>query len=356
MRRDNPDESVELSVIVPMFNEEGNVRALTSRIAAVLAGPCPSFEILFVDDGSADASVAEARDLAEFDPRVQVVALARNFGKEAAMLAGYDRARGRAAIVVDADLQQPPELFLPMLELWRQGFDVVNAVRERTEGITPLRKFASTAFYWLNDRLTGVHIPAQTADFRLMDRAVVEAVRSCREGHRFNRALVAWAGFRHASIRYVAADRHAGRSHWNWRRLAVYAMDGILSFSVRPLRLVGLAGGVLSLLSFAYLTFVAILRVVRPDLAGAEFGYASIVGMVGLIGGFQLLGIWLLGEYVGRIYEQVKDRPAYLVREPRPADSPPKPHFRLGANPAARESSHAAPSADQAERPRGSRN
>ena len=346
MRRDEPDEEIELSVIVPMFNEEGSVRALASRVARALAEPCPSFEILFVDDGSSDRSVAEAQVLAESDPRVRVVALARNFGKEAAMLAGYDRARGRAAIVVDADLQQPPELFVAMLDLWRQGFDVVNAVRDRTEGITPLRRFASTAFYWLNDRLTGVHIPAQTADFRLMDRAVVDAVRSCREGHRFNRALVAWTGFRHASIRYVAADRHAGQTHWNWRRLAVYAMDGILSFSVRPLRLVGLAGGILSALSFAYLTFVAVLRIVRPELAGAEFGYASIIGMVSLIGGFQLLGIWLLGEYVGRIYEQVKDRPPYVVREPRaPEPSSPRPHFRVVGSsvapeprPAARES------------------
>jgi len=327
--RDGQDGEPELSVIVPMFNEEGNVRLLAARVAAAMAEVCPSYEIIYVDDGSSDRSVAEVQALAESSPRIRLVALARNFGKEAAMLAGYDHARGRAAIVVDADLQQPPELFGAMLDLWRQGYDVVNAVRERTEGITRLRKLASTAFYWVNDRLTGVTIPSQTADFRLMDRAVVEAVRDCRESHRFNRALVAWTGFRHASITYVAANRHSGQSYWNWRRLVVYAMDGILSFSVRPLRLVGLAGGFISALSFAYLTIVAVLRIVRPELAGANFGYASIIGMVSLIGGCQLLGVWLLGEYVGRIYEQVKGRPAYVVREPRGAGLP-RPHFRVG--------------------------
>ncbi len=321
MRRDAQDGGgPELTVIVPMYNEEGNVRLLAERVATALADVCPSHEIVYVDDGSVDRSVAEVHALMETHPCVRLVPLARNFGKEAAMLAGYDHAQGRAVIVVDADLQQPPELFEALLTPWRQGYDVVNAVREHTEGISRVRRLASTAFYWLNGKLTGVRIPSQTADFRLMDRAVVDAVRQCRESHRFNRALVAWTGFRHTSITYVAANRHSGQTYWNWRRLVVYAMDGILSFSVRPLRLVGLAGGFISAFSFAYLLTVAALRILRPALAGADFGYASIIGMISLIGGFQLLGVWLLGEYVGRIYEQVKGRPAYVVREPRVVD------------------------------------
>jgi glycosyltransferase involved in cell wall biosynthesis len=307
----------ELSVIVPMHNEEGNVGLLAERIRRALEAEGLSYEVLFIDDGSTDGSVAAVEGLARAMPEIRLVRLARNFGKEAAMLAGYDRVRGRAVVVLDADLQQPPELFPEMLALWRRGYDVVHAVRADTAGISPIRRFASTAFYWVNGQLAGVQIPSNAADFGLMDRAVVEVLRQCREQHRFNRALVAWAGFRNTAITYTAATRHSGRTHWNWGRLLRYAMDGILSFSVRPLRLVGLLGGLVSALSFAYLTLVAILRIGWPELAGAGVGYASIIGMISLLGGFQLLGIWLLGEYIGRIYEQSKGRPAYIIREDR---------------------------------------
>lgn len=338
---------VELSVIAPMLNEEGNLTLLAERVEAALRPCCGSYELIFVDDGSTDGSVAEAlavqaRQGAEV---VRILPLARNFGKEAAMLAGYDHARGRAAIVVDTDLQQPPELFAEMLELWRQGHDIVHAVRRETQGISPFRRFCSHAFYWLNEKLMGVQTAAHTADFRLIDRAVLDALCQCREQHRFNRALVAWAGFRQTSILYTAANRHAGQAKWTWWRLVNYAMDGILSFSVRPLRLVGLLGGLLSSLSFAYLLLVAVLRLVRPELAGADFGYASIIGMIALLGGSQLLSVWLLGEYIGRIYEQVKGRPAYLLRPltrgEQPADPAPdrttvradRPHTLPGRQP-----------------------
>jgi glycosyltransferase involved in cell wall biosynthesis len=310
----DPDQP-ELSVIVPMYNEEGNVRLLAERTRRVLEAHGVDYEVIFVDDGSTDRSVATVEELTATERQVRLVPLARNFGKEAAMLAGYDHARGRAVVVIDADLQQPPELFPELMALWRRGYDIVHAVRADTEGISRLRRFASTAFYWVNGKLTGVGIPSNTADFGLLDQAVVAALRQCREQHRFNRALVAWTGFRRASITYTAALRHAGRTHWNWHRLLHYAMDGILSFSVRPLRLVGLVGAFVSALSFAYLLLVAVLRIVRPELAGANYGYASIIGMIAMLGGFQLLGIWLLGEYIGRIFEQVKGRPAYIVRE-----------------------------------------
>ncbi len=309
--------SPELSVIVPMHNEEGSVGLLAERIRRVLDAEGITYEVIFVDDGSTDGSVAAVERLARTMAEVRLVRLARNFGKEAAMLAGYDRVCGRAVIVLDADLQQPPELFPEMLARWRSGYDVVHAVRADTAGISRIRRLASSAFYWVNGQLAGVRIPAHAADFGLMDRAVVEVLRQCREQHRFNRALVAWAGFRNTAITYNAAPRHAGRTHWSWGRLVGYAMDGILSFSVRPLRLLGLLGGFVSAMSFAYLTLVAILRIGWPDRAGAGFGYASIIGMISLLGGFQLLGIWLLGEYIGRIYEQSKGRPAYIVREDR---------------------------------------
>ncbi len=312
----------ELSVIVPMYNEQDNVALLAERVHRALADVCPSYELLFVDDGSEDDSVAAVQELAARSRHVRLVALSRNFGKEAALLAGYDHAEGDAVLVVDADLQQPPELFPDLLALWRQGYDVVDAVRADTEGISTLRRHLSTAFYWANNKLSGVRLAPHTADFRLMDRAVADVVRGCREAHRFNRALIAWAGFRRAGITYTAARRHAGQTQWGWRKLLPYALNGILSFSIAPLRLVGWLGGVVSVLSFLYLLVVAVLRLTRPELAGVHTGYASIIGMIALLGGFQLLAIWVLGEYTGRIYEQVKARPNYLVRRPHdPHDS-----------------------------------
>jgi dolichol-phosphate mannosyltransferase len=318
----------ELSVIVPMFNERDNLEPLCDRLHRVLELAGIDFELLFVDDGSRDDSLTVARFLAVRYPRIRVLALVRNFGKEAAMLAGYDHARGRASVVLDADLQQPPELLIAMRALWRQGYEIVTAVRADTEGISKPRKLSSTLFYALNSALAGMAIPAHSADFALLDASVVQALRACREVHRFNRALVAWTGFRRTEITYTAAPRHSGRTHWNARKLLKYAMDGILSFSVRPLRLVGLAGVALSGLSFAYLLLVAVLRIVRPELAGAHNGYASIIGMICLLGGFQLSSIWLLGEYIGRIYEQVKGRPVYLVRAPEPSRHEPAPLAR----------------------------
>lgn len=313
MRADAP----ELSIIVPMFNEEGNVALLADRVGAALAEECPDYELLFVDDGSRDGSVDEVQKLAAASSRVRLIALSRNFGKEAAMLAGYDHARGEAVIVVDADLQQPPELFPDLLALWRQGFDVVDAVRTDTEGISPVRRLFSSAFYWLHGKLSGVHLGAHTADFRLLDRAVVDVVRTCREAHRFNRALVAWAGFRHAAVSYTAARRHAGQTAWGWRGLVAYALGGVLSFSITPLRLAGWLGAAVSALSFLYLIYVATLRLTFPEWASPATGYASIIGMIALLGGCQLLAVWILGEYIGRIYEQVKARPPYLVRLPQ---------------------------------------
>jgi len=321
--------ALELSVIVPMYNERDNLGPLCDRLRLVLETQAISYELILVDDGSSDDSVAVARGLAERYSWVRVLALVRNFGKEAAMLAGYDHARGGAVVVLDADLQQPPELLIEMLALWRQGYDIINAVRNDTQGLSKPRKLASSLFYLTNNLLTGTQIPAQSADFGLLDASVVAALRACREVHRFNRALVAWTGYLRAEVRYTAAPRLAGQTHWNARKLLKYAMDGILSFSVRPLRLVGLAGVALSVVSFAYLLLVSVLRIARPELAGAGHGYASIIGMIALLGGFQLTSIWLLGEYIGRIYEQVKARPLYLLRDLGPTMAEPRTRSRL---------------------------
>jgi dolichol-phosphate mannosyltransferase len=317
-------DGLELSVLIPLLDEQDNLEPLAHRLVASLDSGADSYELIFIDDGSTDASVDVIRSIARrHEPgRIRLIPLARNFGKEAAMLAGYDHALGRAVVVLDADLQQPPELLPEMLGLWRLGYDVVHAERMDVAGVSRLRRAASSAFYWVQSGLMGVAPNPRAADFRLLDRAVVETLRSCREAHRFNRALVAWAGFRQVAVPYHAARRHAGTAKWSTRRLLAYALDGILSFSVRPLRWMAAAGALVSSLSFVYLIVVVVLRIVRPELAGAHFGYASIIGLIALLGGCQLLCAGLLGEYVGRIYEQVKGRPAYVVRmrdhEPEP--------------------------------------
>ncbi len=354
--------SPELSVVVPMHNERDNLALLCERLSKALSTAEIQFELLFVDDGSTDDSVAVARALSMEYPWVRVLCLVRNFGKEAAMLAGYDHVQGCAVVVLDADLQQPPELLVNLVDFWRKGYDIINAVRVDTEGISWTRKLASSLFYKINLWMTGVKFPAQSADFGLLDVSVVEALCACREVHRFNRALVAWTGFRSTEISYKAAPRNAGQTQWTRRKLFKYALDGILSFSVRPLRLVGLAGVALSVLSFSYLLLVAFLRIYHPELAGVGSGYASIIGMICLLGGFQLTSIWLLGEYIGRIYEQVKGRPSYLLRDLGPLCSQPSvcqnDRTILGENHYRLDAAHPvpAPQRTRSSRPRGGRN
>jgi glycosyltransferase involved in cell wall biosynthesis len=302
---DGPD----LTLLVPMHNEEGNLRSLVAQVQEALVDDVHTYELLLIDDGSTDESVSVARRLAEESSQVRLVILARNFGKEAAILAGYDHARGKAVVVIDADLQHPPELIPGMLAHWKRGYDVVDAVRSNTRDLPFSRRCASAAFYWLHGKLTGLKMAPRAADFRLMDRAVVEVVRRCREHHRFNRSLVSWAGFRHLSIAYVPSRRHSGRSKWSKTGLFLYALDGFFSNSFRPLRWVGLAGGLVSAMSFIYLLILAFTG------AFASGGPVGMVGLISLLGGTQMLGFWLLGEYVGRIYEEVKGRPLYIGRE-----------------------------------------
>jgi glycosyltransferase involved in cell wall biosynthesis len=303
-------EQIVLSVVVPIHNEEGNIQELHRRLKEVLdsIGPC---EIIFVDDGSTDDSVARIEEVVRANPRTRLVELSRNFGKEMAMLAGYDHCAGQAAVVVDADLQTPPEVIREMVQKWRQGAEIVDGVRQSTIGQGFMRRLYSRWFYWLMRKLAKTNIVPDSVDFRLMDRKVFRQIRACRERFRFNRGLAGWVGFRREAVTFVADQRFAGATRWSIRRLCGYAMDAIFSFSSVPLRVTGLLGLVISILSFIHLVWLVADNLIR----GLPIpGYATIAGGIFLLGGVQLLGIWVLGEYVGRLYEEAKGRPPYVTR------------------------------------------
>ena len=300
-----------VSVIVPMFNEAAHIAEVHRRVCAALEPITSEFEILFVDDGSRDESVKLVEAARASDPRVGLVEFSRNFGKEFAMLAGYEHARGRAVVVLDGDLQTPPEVIPEMIRAWQGGAEIVDGVRQSTIGQSALRTLASDVFYWLMRKLASADIVPNSVDFRLLDERVVREIRQCRERYRFNRGLVGWVGFARQGVDFVASDRPDGQSRWGVLTLTSYALDAILSFSSLPLRVAGLLGLVISVFSFVYLAW---LMVASMAFTQPIKGYATVVGGIFLLGGMQLLTIWLLGEYVGRLYEEVKRRPLYVAR------------------------------------------
>jgi glycosyltransferase involved in cell wall biosynthesis len=285
-----------LSVVVPFLNEAATLPALISAVAGLQRHLQLPVELVLVDDGSQDGSCAIARRELQARPELQAVLLelSRNFGKEAALTAGLEASRGDVVVPLDADLQDPPELIGPMLEQWRQGFDVVYAVRQRRAG-----------------RMSATLIPADTGDFRLMDRCVVEALSQLPERTRFMKGLFAWVGFRQTAITYNRDPRQRGQSNWNYWKLWNFALDGITSFSRVPLQLLSGGGVAIALLSMVYGAWM----VLRTLLFGIDLpGYASLMTAVLFLGGLQLIGLGVLGEYLGRVFEEVKRRPLYLVR------------------------------------------
>jgi glycosyltransferase involved in cell wall biosynthesis len=310
--RSPQDPRPVLSIVVPLFNEEENVGAFHARVVAALERLGEPFEIVCVNDGSRDGTLERLVELHRRDPRVKVVNLSRNFGKEIALSAGLDLAGGDAVIPIDADLQDPPELIPEMVALWRTGWDVVYAQRTSRGGETALKRATSWLFYRVMRQLTRIDLPPDTGDFRLMDRRVVDALSELREQHRFMKGLFAWVGFRQIALPYAREPRHAGSTKWNYGKLFHFALEGITSFSFAPLQLASYAGALIALLSFLYGGYI----VGRTLLQGRDVpGYPSLVAMILFLGGVQLVTLGVLGEYVGRIYAETKRRPLYLVRE-----------------------------------------
>ena len=305
------DARATLSIVVPLFNEADTVDELL-RVTAVLThlSEQPSdYEIICVDDGSRDETLARLRAAAARDPHVRIVSLARNFGHQIASTAGLDRAFGDAVVLMDGDLQDPPELIERFLALFREGYDVVYATRQRRAGESRFKLFTAKLFYRVSRRLTNVAIPLDTGDFRLMSQRVVAALRAMRERHRFIRGLVAWSGFRQIGITYDRDPRYAGGTKFSTGKMLGFALDGITAFSEIPLRFASWFGFIVSVCAFVYAVVVLVLNFLGQNLPG----YTSTMIAVLFLGGVQLLCIGILGEYIGRIYDEIKGRPLYLV-------------------------------------------
>lgn len=310
----NTPPQVTISIVVPFHDEADNVAPLYERLVAVLGGIGESWELVCVNDGSRDATLAHLTALAGRDGRVRVIDLSRNFGKEAALTAGLDHAGGTVAIPLDADLQDPPEVIPELIAKWREGYDVVNARRASREGDGNLKRLTAHLFYRVINRLSDVPIPEDTGDFRLIARPALEALKRLPERRRFMKGLFAWVGFRTATITYRRAPRHAGNTTWNYWKLWNFAIEGITSFSSAPLRLASYLGFAVSVFAFIY----AAVTIFRKLVYGNPVqGYPSLLVAVLFLGGVQLLALGMIGEYIGRLYEEAKQRPLYLVRETR---------------------------------------
>lgn len=308
-----------VSVVVPVFNEEEIVGLFYERMTKVLSNlDGLSWEIVFVDDGSRDGSYAKLSELAGSDPHVSVLKFSRNFGHQIAITAGVDEARGDCVVVIDADLQDPPEVIPAMVDLWRQGYDVVYGVRSEREGETAAKLMTASMFYRVLGRLTNVHIPANVGDFRLMSRRVVEQLRLLREKDRFVRGLVSWLGFRQTGVTYHRQARQAGVTKYPLGKMIKFAFDGITSFSTAPLKLATWTGYLAALLAVLYLLSVFVQRALGYTVEG----WATIMVAMLFLGSVQLICLGILGEYLGRIFNEVKPRPMYVIEERLGLDDP----------------------------------
>jgi glycosyltransferase involved in cell wall biosynthesis len=302
-----------ISIIAPVYNEEPIIDELYRRLVSVMDSTGDTWELIMVNDGSRDGSAEKMRALAERDARVRVVNFARNFGHQNAVTAGMDYAQGEAVVVIDADLQDPPEVILQLAAKWREGYQVVYAVRSERKGETWFKTFTAKAFYRLIYRITDVDIPVDTGDFRLMDRRVVNAVQSMREHNRFIRGMTSWVGFKQTGVEYIRQERFAGTTKYPLRKMIHFAFDAITGFSYFPLQATIYVSLVIALLAVLAVPVVAFLRLSGSNL---QFeGQATTLVVVLLMSSFQLFFFFIMGQYVARIYDEVRQRPLYIVSE-----------------------------------------
>jgi polyisoprenyl-phosphate glycosyltransferase len=310
----------ELSVIVPVLNEEQNVPLIVERLTRVLESCVTSHEIIFVDDGSRDGTIAAIAAIARTDARVRALSLSRNFGKEVALAAGLDDARGAAAVMIDADLQHPPETIPAFVAKWREGHDMVYGQRtdRKTDGKTYSR--LAQRFYRTFERMGEMPLPEGAGDFRLVSRRVIEALKRMPERARFSKGLYAWVGFKQTGVPYEVAQRVHGETKWNYIKLFRFAIDGLTSFSTAPLRMATYTGAAISLLAFLY----AFMIIIETLVLGRNVpGFPSLIVSVMFFSGIQLIFLGVIGEYVGRIFAEVKDRPLYIVADRIGAEASP---------------------------------
>jgi glycosyltransferase involved in cell wall biosynthesis len=312
MTRDAMSEAVELSVLIPVYNEAENVPLLVARVVPLLERYVESFELLFVNDGSSDATLEAIRAAHATEPRVRALSLSRNFGKEIAIAAGLDHVTGRATVIMDADLQHPPEMIESFVRFWRQGYKNVYGQRVDRTADSALRRHLTQRFYKLFGSVGETTLPEGAGDFRLLDAQAVAALRAMREHARFSKGLYAWIGFRSIGVPFEVGARAHGTSKFSYRKLTRFALDGLMSFTTMPLKVWSYMGTFISGIAFA----TAIYFVVQTLLFGVDVpGFASLIVSVTFLAGIQLLSLGVLGEYVGRIFAEVKRRPLYLVEE-----------------------------------------
>ena len=301
-----------ITIIVPLVNEQDGLGALHSRLVAVLELLGCNWDVLFIDDGSTDNTLSKLKELNRRDPRIRAVSLSRNFGKETAVAAGLQYASGDAAIIIDADLQHPPEVLPEFVERWREGYDIVYGQRLDRKAHWATHHPLAHGYYALFRALSGIPLRAGSGDFRLLSRKAIDAMNQLGERARFNKALYSWIGFKAIGVPYMPAERLVGRPKWKLRRLIEFAIDGITAFSTIPLRVWSLLGFAISLAALAYAIYFLVLTLV----IGADVpGFPSLIISIMFLSGVQLISLGVLGEYLGRVYEEVKQRPLYLVAE-----------------------------------------
>jgi polyisoprenyl-phosphate glycosyltransferase len=312
MNADRPDrqDTPLISIVAPAYNEEGGLTQFARRVDAVMRGGGVAYEIVFVNDGSTDRTLSVMQSLRAANPNITVVNLSRNFGKETAMTAGVAHAIGDAIVIIDTDLQDPPELIPEMIDGWRAGYDVVYAKRTERAGETWLKKTTARLFYWTVKRVGPVPIPENTGDFRLISRRAAQALLQLPERHRFMKGLYVWIGYPQKAIAYKRQARFAGRSKWNYWQLWNLAIEGITSFTIIPLKLATYLGFFIALAAFAY----SLVMVTKVIVFGEEVrGFPTLLSVMLLLGGVQLIVLGFIGEYLGRIFDETKQRPLYLL-------------------------------------------
>lgn len=303
---------VQLSVIVPVYNEEGNLLALHQRLSDVAKTLQVTAEFILVNDGSHDQSIALIKALAQQDNRIKYIDFSRNFGHQIAVTAGLDACSGERVVIIDADLQDPPELITTLYRKMDEGFEVVYAQREARKGESWLKVITAKLFYRILSRITNIHIPVDTGDFRIISRKVVDILKHMPEQHKYLRGQIAWVGFSQTSVLYQREERKAGASGYTYRKMLRFALDGITSFSRFPLKVATIMGFVVSGITFLIMLYTLYARFITKDY---EPGWASLMVTILFIGGVQLIGIGIIGEYIGRVSDNVRGRPLYIVKE-----------------------------------------
>ncbi|MBK8134384.1 MAG: glycosyltransferase family 2 protein [Chloroflexi bacterium] len=309
------------SIVAPVYNEEGNILRLHSEIHRVMEQTGETWELVLVNDGSRDASLTEMRAAAAQDPNVKIINFARNFGHATAVTAGIDFARGRAVVLIDADLQDPPEVILEMIDRWKAGYEVVYAVRSVRKGESWFKRVSAKLFYRIIYRITDVHIPVDTGDFRLMDEKVAKVLRQMREHNRFIRGMTSWVGFKQTGVNYVREARTVGETKYPLRKMIRFAWDAVTGFSFFPLQVMIYVSLLLGVMAVLAIPVIALLRIrLGPDFFG---GQATTIVLMLLLGSFQLFFLFVLGQYVARVYDEVRGRPLYVVASTENIDASP---------------------------------